>query len=146
MPRKKGLTTGRKGLGRSPNPKLTDREELARLRGLVKAYEEEIEDLKTQNEEMKLFKTKYEDLVKERLDQFEKIEDLKSQSQTLKLNLVKWKTQNEDLYSKIEVLKTQLKSEKAPAESLPPNKPNYRHFFYELSKYEALVSKVLTLF
>ena len=144
MARKKGLSSGRKGLFRSPKRNMDGKEEVDKLKSLVGAYETEIEDLKAQNVELKLFKTKYEDLVKQRLNQFEEIEALKSKYGTLRGKGDDLKAQNEDLKKKIAFLNAQLEGERARPENLPVDEPNFRHFFYNLSKYEILISKVLT--
>ena len=140
MPRTKSIFAKRK----SP-AKPDSRTELIELRALVELKENEIKDLKAKYEEMKDYKDKYEDLIKKRLKQFEDHEGLQSKYKTTQGKLDIWKTKNEDLKKKIEVLKTELNGKKAKNQSLPSDEPSFRHFFYELSKYEVLVSKVLTL-
>ena len=94
MGKKKGLSLGKK----SPRPKSNTREDLADLKAHLKANEEEIEDLKARlkvkNEEIedlkakyeeeKGFRSKYEELITERLAQFERIEDLKAKYEEMR--------------------------------------------------------------
>ena len=130
---KKGLSLGKK----SPRPKLNTREVEADLKARLKASEKEKEDLKVKYEEEKGFKTKYEDLVTERLAQFERIEDLKAQYEEMK-------TKYESLKNKeIEELKTKWINRKTSSIS-QPNDPSYEHVIYNLKNYEDLIAKVLT--
>ena len=72
MPRSKGIFTKRKSPAK---PNL--RAELDDLRALLEKKENVIIDLKAKYEEMNDYKSKYEDLIKVRLSQFEELEGSK---------------------------------------------------------------------
>ena len=77
MGRKSGLSCGKK-------PRVNSRENVPELKALLKVKEELLKDLMEKYEEEKGYKTKYENLVTERLAQFEQIEDLKVKYEELK--------------------------------------------------------------